>query len=72
MTSKIILLFLVACFIVILVTRKYISRIRLKTSSMLTWKHEYSDEQLIDAAKDNSKNEFSFCKNIETREIQVT
>ena len=63
---------LVAFVLVILVTRKYISRIRLKTPDILAWQHVYGHGRLIDGAKDNRENEYSFCKNIESRKIQVT
>ena len=65
-------MFLVAFVLVILVTRKYISRIRLKTPDILAWQHVYGHGRLIDGAKDNRENEYSFCKNIESRKIQVT
>ena len=60
---------LVTFVLVILVTRKYVSRIRLKNPDILAWQHV---GRLIDGAKDNRKNEYSFCKNIESRKIQVT
>ena len=63
---------LVAFVLVFLVTRKYVSRIRLKTPDILAWQHVYGHGRLIDGAKDNRKNEYSFCKNIESRKIQVT
>ena len=63
---------LVAFVLVILITRKYISRIRLKTPDILAWQHVYGHGRLIDGAKDNRENEYSFCKNIESRKIQVT
>ena len=63
---------LVAFVLVILVTRKYISSIRLKTPDILAWQHVYGHGRLIDGAKDNRENEYSFCKNIESRKIQVT
>ena len=65
-------MFLVAFVFVILVTRKYVSRICLKTPDILAWQHVYGHGRLIDGVKDNRKNEYSFCKNIESRKIQVT
>ena len=66
------IMLLVAFVLVILVTRKYISRIRLKTPDILAWQHVYGNGRLIDGAKHNRKNEYSFCENIESRKIQVT
>ena len=63
---------LAAFVLVILVTRKYVSRICLKTPDILAWQHVYGHGRLIDGAKDNRENEYSFCKNIESRKIQVT
>ena len=63
---------LVAFVMVILVTHKYVSRIRLKNPDILAWQHVYGYGRLIDGAKDNRKLEYSFCKNIESRKIQVT
>ena len=63
---------LVTFVLVILVTRKYVSRIRLKNPDILAWQHVYGHGRLIDGAKYNRENEYSFCKNIESRKIQVT
>ena len=63
---------LVAFVLIILVTRKYVSRIRLKNPDTLAWQHVYGHGRLIDGAKDNWENKYSFCKNIESRKIQVT
>ena len=63
---------LVAFVLVIMVTRKYVSRICLKTPDILAWQHVYGHGRLSDGAKDNRENEYSFCKNIEGRKIQVT
>ena len=63
---------LVAFVLVFLVTRKYVSRIRLKTPDILAWQHVYGHGRLIDGAKDNRENKYTFCKNIESRKIQVT
>ena len=63
---------LVAFVLVFLVTRKYVSRIRLKTPDILAWQHVYGHGRLIDGAKDHRENEYSFCKNIDSRKIQVT
>ena len=65
-------MFLVAFVLVILVSRKYVSRICLKTPDILAWQDVYGHGRLIDGAKDNRENEYSFCKNIESRKIQVT
>ena len=66
------IMLLVAFVSVIFVSRKYVSRIRLKNPDILAWQHVYGHGRLIDGAKDNRKNEYSFCKNIESRKIQVT
>ena len=66
------IMLLVAFVSVILVTRKYVSRIRLKNPDILAWQHVQCHGRVIDGAKDNRKNEYSFCKNIESRKIQVT
>ena len=63
---------LVAFVFVILVTRKYVSRICLKTPDISAWQHVYGHGRVIDGAKDNRENEYSFCKDIESRKIQVT
>ena len=63
---------LAAFVLVILVTRKYVSRICLKTPDILAWQHVYGHGRLTDGAKDNRENEYSFCKNIESRKIQVS
>ena len=65
-------MFLVAFVLVILVSRKYVSRICRKTPDILAWQDVYGHGRLIDGAKDNRENEYSFCKNIESRKIQVT
>ena len=65
-------MFLVAFVLVILVSRKYVSRICLKTPDILAWQDVYGHGRLIDGAKDNRKNEYSFCENSESRKIQVT
>ena len=66
------IMLLVAFVLVIMVTRKYVSRIGLKTPDILAWQHVYSHGRLIDGAKDHRENEYSFCKNIDSRKIQVT
>ena len=72
MRSEILLLLLAVCFSAILVTRKYVSRTRFKNTDILAWQHEYSHGRIIEGVKDNCVTELSFCKNIESRKLQVT
>ena len=65
-------LLLVVYFLAFLLVRKYFSSFLYETTGILAWQNEYSHGRDIDGGKDKWKHKFSFCKNIESRKIQVT
>ena len=72
MRPEMMVLLLVGYFVAFLVVRKYFSIFLYETTDILAWQHEYSHGRVIDGGKDKWKHKFSFCKNIESRKIQVT
>ena len=72
MRPEMMVLLLVVYFLAFLLVRKYFSSFLYETTGILAWQNEYSHGRDIDGGKDKWKHKFSFCKNIESKKIQVT